>query len=635
LQAVFAGVDRADRLFDPDPAVQHERSALTRQKQEAATLTAEQLLADARLQSELATLEDEFRRGRDAWTVVVPTAVSAGGATASPEADGSVLFGGTLPDKDTYTFTFETDLQEITAVQLEVLTDPNLPHQGPGRQENGNLHLSEFKLLAAPAGGGEPVAVPIASAFADFSQDGWDVAAAIDGKADTAWGIYPQVGKSHAAAFVLREPLALAQRMRLTVVLEQLHGRSHVIGRPRLSVTAASNPSAARPVSADLAAILAIAPSDRTTAQRVELARALLGWRVDRQLASLPAPQAVYAACHEFKGNNNFRPTPKPRPVHLLRRGDINQPLQEAAPGALSAVPGIESRFALAVPDDEGSRRVAMARWLTDPRNVLTWRSIVNRIWHYHFDRGIVDTPNDLGRMGGTPSHPELLDWLAVEFRDGGGSFKELHRLIVTSATYRQSSAIDPEKSRVDGDNRQLWRMNARRLDAESIRDAVLQVSGKLDLAMGGPSVRQFIESKGIHVTPNIDYRGFDVDSPGNFRRSVYRFLFRTLPDPLMESLDCPDGSQLAPVRSASMTALQALSLLDNPFIVRQSEHTAARLTAAAATTPERVCLLFRLVLLREPTDEERVKWAAYAEQYGLANACRMIFNTNEFVFVN
>ena len=177
--------------------------------------------------------------------------------------------------------------------------------------------------------------------------------------------------------------------------------------------------------------------------------------------------------------------------------------------------------------------------------------------------------------------------------------------------------------------------MNARRLDAESIRDAVLQSSGKLDLAMGGPSVRQFIESKGIHVTPNVDYRGYDVDSPGNFRRSVYRFLFRTLPDPLMESLDCPDGSQLSPVRNASMTALQALSLLDNRFIVRQSEHTAARLEATAATMPERIGLLFRLVLLRDPTSDESRKWESYAVLHGLANACRMMFNTNEFVFVN
>ena len=236
--------------------------------------------------------------------------------------------------------------------------------------------------------------------------------------------------------------------------------------------------------------------------------------------------------------------------------------------------------------------------------------------------------------MGGAPSHPELLDWLAVELREHG-SLKRLHKLIVTSASYRQSSAIDPASATIDGDNRLLWRMNRRRLDAESIRDAVLAASGRLDLAMGGPSVRQFVESPGIHVTPTVDYQAYDLDSPGNARRSVYRFLFRTLPDPLMESLDCPDGSQLAPVRGASVTAIQALALLDDRFIVRQSEHMAARIERLAELPAERIRLLFQLVLLRDPTADESRDWEAYAAKHSLANACRMLLNTNEFVFVN
>ena len=635
LQAVFAGVDRADRFFDPDRAVHRQRRQWQRQQQALPSLAAEQLLSDAALQSQLAASEEHLHRASAAWQVVVPVAVSAHGASVTSEEDGSVIFGGTRGDRDTYTLDFETDLPVITAVRLEVLSDTRLPYHGPGRQDNGNLHLSEFKLTAAPAAGGEPAEVPIGSAYADFNQDGWTIAAAIDGKPDTAWGIHPQVGQSHSAIFVPRQPLATQARTRLTVVLEQLHGRGHLIGRPRLSVTSLPNPALARPLPPELAAIVNKPRPTRSAAEQAQLSRWLLGMRLEQQLAALPEPQAVYAATHDFQGHNNFRPAGRPRPVHLLRRGDINQRLEESSPGAASAVPGLESRFQPSSADDEGSRRIAMARWLVDPGNVLAWRSIVNRIWHYHFDRGIVDTPNDLGHMGGKPSHPALLDWLAVEFRDGGGSLKRLHRLIATSATYRQSSHGDPERASVDAENRQLWRMNARRLDAESIRDAVLQASGKLELAMGGPSVRQFIESKGIHVTPNIDYQAYDVDSPGNFRRSVYRFLFRTLPDPLMESLDCPDGSQLSPVRTASITALQALSLLDNHFIVRQSEHTAARLSASAATLPEQVALLFRLVLLREPTPDEQQKWESYAARHGLANACRMMFNTNEFVFVN
>jgi hypothetical protein len=236
--------------------------------------------------------------------------------------------------------------------------------------------------------------------------------------------------------------------------------------------------------------------------------------------------------------------------------------------------------------------------------------------------------------MGGQPSHPELLDWLAVEFCDRGGSLKELHRLIVTSATYRQSSQHIAEAAKVDAENRLLWRMNRTRLDAESIRDAVLQVSGKLDLTMGGPSVKQFIESPGIHITPNVDYRSFDADSPDNFRRSIYRFLFRTLPDPFMDSMGCPDGAQLTPKRDEAFTALQALSLLNNQFILRQSEFAAERIAKAAPDLRGQIKEYYQLALLREPTEEESTRWEQYAAQHGLANVCRMIFNSNEFLFV-
>jgi hypothetical protein len=291
-------------------------------------------------------------------------------------------------------------------------------------------------------------------------------------------------------------------------------------------------------------------------------------------------------------------------------------------------------RFNLNHPNDEAGRRAALAKWLTDRRNPLTWRSIVNRVWHLHFGLGIVSTPNDLGRMGGKPTHPDLLDWLAVEFRDSGGSLKRLHRLIVTSAAYRQSSQINAMAAKLDAENQFLWRMSRTRLDAESIHDALLQISGKLDLTMGGPSVKQFIETPGIHVTPNVDYAGFDVNSPANDRRSVYRFLFRTLPDPFMEAMDCPDASQLAPVRGSSVGPLQALAMLNDRFIVRQSEHTAARLQRISADQLEQIRQLFQLAVLREPTDEERDRWLTYAKQHGLANACRTMFNTNEFMFV-
>jgi hypothetical protein len=319
----------------------------------------------------------------------------------------------------------------------------------------------------------------------------------------------------------------------------------------------------------------------------------------------------------------------------VLGRGNITQPGEEALPGALACVPGLSHEFQLADLNDEGARRAALARWVVDPANVLTWRSIVNRVWHYHFGHGLCDTPNDFGRMGAVPSHPELLDYLAANFRDTGGSLKRLHRMIVTSAAYRQSSEYRADFAAIDADNRLLWRMNRGRLDAESVRDAVLQITGTLDRAMGGPSAKQFILTQGSHVTPMVDYLGFDPDSPENFRRSVYRFVFRTLPDPFMESLDCADASQLTPARNVSVSALQALAMLNNKFMVRQSEHLAERISAAGDDLPRRMAMLYELVLGRPPSDEESREFCEYAERHGLANTCRVLLNSNEFMFVN
>ncbi|HKD36637.1 MAG TPA: DUF1553 domain-containing protein, partial [Pirellulales bacterium] len=418
---------RTDRPFDPDPAIAARRKLLQKRRQEIAELDETRLAADLTLQSDVTALEREFVGHQELWTVVAPTSVqSANGSTATPQSDGSLLYDGPKPDKDTYTLGIKTDLPAVTAVQVEVLADPSLPHNGPGRQDNGNLHLSEFKLIAANDNDSAAAPVPIASAFADFDQDGWTASAAIDGKSDTAWGIFPQVGQSHAAVFVLREPLRCTLSTRLTVVLEQLHGAHHLIGRPRISLTSAAKPAEAKPLSAAIGAILRTPAQDRSQADRLALAKHLLNWTLDRDLAALPAAKLVYAVAHEFKADGNFKPSPTPRPVHLLRRGDIHQPMEEVQPGALSCLGplGLPVLFKLDQPNDEASRRAALAKWLTDPRNPLTWRSIVNRVWHLHFGRGIVNTPNDLGRMGSRPTHPDLLNWLAVEFRDSGGSLK-------------------------------------------------------------------------------------------------------------------------------------------------------------------------------------------------------------------
>jgi hypothetical protein len=308
-----------------------------------------------------------------------------------------------------------------------------------------------------------------------------------------------------------------------------------------------------------------------------------------------------------------------------LLRGNVQAPGKPAAPGALSCLPALPARFA--VPEgDEGARRAALAQWIADDRNVLTWRSIVNRVWHYHFGAGIVESPSDFGRMGTQPSHPEMLDWLAVWFRDdAAGSLKKLHRLIVTSAVYRQASISNATALAKDTNNRLLWRMNRTRLDAEAVRDATLALAGKLDLTMGGPAQRMFF-FKDDH-SPVYDYSRFDPDSPGGYRRSIYRFIVRSVPDPFMERLDCPDPSVQTPKRSTTLTAIQALALLNNPFMVRMAEHFAAR-----AGTPDAAV---RLAFGREPSPEEHRDYTAFADRHGMASLCRLLLNTNEFLFLD
>ena len=233
------------------------------------------------------------------------------------------------------------------------------------------------------------------------------------------------------------------------------------------------------------------------------------------ELAALPPQALVFAAASDFLPDNSHVPPGKPRPVHVLKRGDIHQPGKRGRSGDRELRRrSASARFTIAPGDDESARRAALARWITDPGNPLTWRSIVNRVWHWHFGRGLVATPERLRPDGHVPSHPELLDWLASRFLESGGSLKSLHRLIVTSAVYRQSVRHDASFAAIDGDNQWLWRQNRRRLDAESIHDAILAVAGELDPTMRGPSVQHFALRPGVHVTPVVDYSQYDWAQP-------------------------------------------------------------------------------------------------------------------------
>ena len=386
---------------------------------------------------------------------------------------------------------------------------------------------------------------------------------------------------------------------------------------------------------ANIVAILTIDESKRSEPQRSELARWIWERRLERDVAALAPPAKVYCGTNKFAVDGSFRPAATPRPIHILKRGDVTRPLTIAIPGSVASVNGVKAKFELKDANDEGRRRAALAEWLVDAANPVSWRVIVNRVWHHHFGKGIVDTPNDFGKMGGAPSHPELLDWLAVEFRDTGGSLKTLHKLLVTSSTYRQAVTHDAFAAAKDGDNRLIWHMNRSKLDAESVRDAVLHVSGRLDETMYGAPVQHFVTKPGVHVTPDADYDKYNVDAPDARRRSIYRFIFRTRPDPLLEALDCPDASSSAPVRSASVSAPQALVLWNNKFTLRHAEHLGALAMKANPELVQQIRFASRRVLGRIPSDAEENLWLGYAKKHGLANLCRVLFNSSEFLFID
>lgn len=324
--------------------------------------------------------------------------------------------------------------------------------------------------------------------------------------------------------------------------------------------------------------------------------------------------------------------------THVLLRGNTETPGDAVTPGALSCL-------AMLAPDlgddslSESERRLRLAAWITDPKNPLTARVWVNRLWHYHFGKGIVDTPSDFGFGGGRPSHPELLDWLARQLQASDWSTKAMHRLMLTSQAYRQQSLVEgapaagyADPRQIDIDNRLLWRMNPRRLPAEALRDAILATAGTLNAAMYGPGFRDFTMEE--DYAPKYTY--ITADTPELWRRSIYRFVVRSSPEPFMTTLDCPNPAVLTPARMTTTTALQSLALLNNEFMLKQAGYFAARIereTGADVTAQAQHA--FRVAFGREPAEEEATAAQALVKAQGLAAFCRVLFNANEFVHVD
>jgi hypothetical protein len=338
-------------------------------------------------------------------------------------------------------------------------------------------------------------------------------------------------------------------------------------------------------------------------------------------------------------------PSPKAPETHILLRGQAGSPGLRVAPGVPSVLASSQPSFPEPARDSKTSgRRLALARWLTGSRNPLTARVIVNRVWQSHFGAALVRTPSDFGTMGEPPTHPELLDWLASWFVENGWSIKKLHRLILTSATYRMSTRVDPTYAAEDPDDLLLWRMPYRRLEAEAVRDAMLAVTGRLDRRMYGSGMYPFIPREALegHSDPNRIWEPFD--EAASSRRTVYTVIKRSLVVPMLDLLDFCDTSRSAAKRNVTSVPTQALTLLNGDFVNRSSRHLADRLEREAGTAAaDQVERAFFLAFCRAPTERERAEMLAFldretpgtvrARHEALVQLCRALLNANEFVY--
>jgi hypothetical protein len=335
---------------------------------------------------------------------------------------------------------------------------------------------------------------------------------------------------------------------------------------------------------------------------------------LEKQLSGLDASQKVFAGI--------FR---KPDEIHLLNRGDPEQPNEEVIPAVLSTLGDVK----LDKQTPEQQRRAALADWIASPQNPLTARVMVNRIWLGHFGVGLVETPSDFGNNGMKPTHPELLDWLASEFIRSGWSVKHMHRLIVLSETYRQSSASNAQAAEKDSDVRLLWRFPSRRLEAEAIRDSMLAISGQLNLKMHGRGYDLFDKRGGLS-----GFNPVETSTPENQRRMIYAHKVRREPEAVFGAFDCPDAGQSTAARRASTTPIQALNLFNSRFTLDQSEAFASRVKKEAGEDMARqIQRAYQLALTREPTAEELNDTLPTVKKHGLATLCRALFNSNEFLF--
>ena len=572
------------------------------------------LARQADLDEQIATRRQALAADRQAWEVElakraseapewhvleVESFSSAGGASHELLEDQSILVSGKRPSQDTYTVTLRSDVEQISGLKLETLTHESLPGMGPGRhiEERPNFVLHELTVEAGPAqdeAGLEKVTLHTAEA--DFSQQNWSVKGIIDGDSKTGWGITPHFGKPHFAT-VLAEQTFGGASWKIVVRLEQNLGECRTIGRLRISAMTGT-PSGQVPDA--LLAILKKPAAKRTDKQQATLDEHFFSQ--DPMVKSLVAKRDAAG-----KKLDAIKPITtlvmveqeQPRDTHVFRRGNFKEPLEQVQPGTPRSLP----------PMLEGmpANRLGLARWLVNRDNPLTARVTVNRWWAEIFGRGIVDTEEDFGTQGDRPTHPKLLDYLAVEYMEHDWSMKHVHRLIVTSATYQQSSRIQADQLEKDPNNLLLGRGPRFRLSAEMIRDNALTVSGLLSHKMGGSPVYP-PQPDGIwrHVGRNAPK--YDTSTgTDRFRRGIYVVWRRSAPYPSFTNFDAPDRASCVVVRPRTNTPLQALTLLNDHAYLEIARHLAERIMKlpGMAGDRERVARGFQLAVSRQATSKE------------------------------
>ena len=563
----------------------------------------------------------EALRSDSLWTATAPvSADSTGGATVTIRDDRSVLIGGKKPDTDSTVVRFAALPERVVGVRVEVLPDKSLPSQGPGRSGNGNFVLTE--VVARVVRDGAPARdLAFESAWASHEQTvsadknpygKWSAASVIDHDARgtfAGWAILPEAGKPSQLRLRLKEPLTLASGERLEIELQQKHGHGHhTLGCFRLGV--ATDPAAVVPPTvplpnADLAERLKVDPSARTPEQSAKLWAEFKA--VAPELADLRAQRtAADKARADFEGTIPrtlvTERSEKPRTVRVLPRGNW---LIETGEIMEPAIPA-QFRPASRAVSDRRLNRLDLADWLVSPENPLTARVVVNRFWRQFFGTGLSKVLDDFGAQGEPPRHPELLDWLAAEFRDSGWDVKHLVRLMVTSRTYRQSSNASRELLARDPENRDLARQGRWRIEAEMVRDSALQVSGLLVPRIGGPSVRPY-QPDGYWENLNFPQRGYDASSGGDqYRRGLYTWWQRSYVHPSMLAFDAATREECAAERNRSNIPQQALVLLNDPSYVEAARSFAARiLREGSGDDTARLTWAWRQALARAPLDSE------------------------------